>query len=96
MQPGNATFIALASWANQTVNISLQIDWAALGLTAKTAVCAPQVLGVQMRSPDGSTPAKGVPVVADFGDGPIEVQPHSGWWLLLTTRKVLECNGTRL
>ena len=35
--------------------------------------------------------------MADFGDGPIEVQPHSGWWLLLTTRKVLKCNNrTRL
>ena len=35
---GEKTLISLATWEDQDVDVSLQIDWAALGLDPKTAV----------------------------------------------------------
>ena len=99
VQHGEATFIAVASWSNTTETFVLEIDWTSLGLDAKkTAICAPQIENVQRVAPGGAVPASssGLPVYV-FKDGePIEVPAHSGWWLLLTTRPILECNGTAL
>jgi hypothetical protein len=50
---GNSTLIAMASWANATVNVTLEIDWASLGLPSTTALCAPQMLGLQRVAPNG-------------------------------------------
>jgi hypothetical protein len=97
VQRGEATFIAVASWSNTTEDFVLEIDWPSLGLDAATTViCAPQVENVQRVAPGGAVPASGSGLpVAVFKDGqPIEVQAHNGWWLLLTTRPILECNGT--
>ena len=50
----------------------------------------------QLRTaPNGTVvdPSTGLPVVI-FRDGDvIPVLPRSGWWLLLTTRDILECRA---
>ena len=79
----DATFIAVANWGLDS-NVSLAIDWSALGLSPNTtSLCAPQVVGVQTK----------LPQERPFGlwrDGDtMEVPGGGGLWLLLTTRPIL-------
>ena len=79
----DATFIAVANWGPDS-NVSLAIDWSALGLSPNTtSLCAPQVVGVQTK----------LPQERPFGlwrDGDtMEVPGGAGLWLLLTTRPIL-------
>ena len=64
--------VALASWAAQRCEISLSIDWQALGLDpASASLHAPAVAGLQPKttwSPGATIP----------------VEPGRGWFLMLT------------
>ena len=102
VKQGDAALITMANFAsvydtaaNATANVTLGIDWPALGLPSNTSLCAPQLLGIQRTAPNGTVvdPSTGLPVVI-FRDGDvIPVLPRSGWWLLLTTRDILECRA---
>ena len=66
------TMVALASWAKEPVDVTLAIDWAALGLDpASAAITAPAIENFQ--------PAR----TFAAGDA-IPVEPGKGW--LLTIR----------
>ncbi len=64
------TLIALASWADESVQCTLDVDWNALGLDpAKASFYAPQLDGIQ---PDGLfMPGASIPVT-----------PGRGWLLI--------------
>ncbi len=66
------TIVALASWADRPVNVRLQIDWPAIGLSPdRTIINAPAI--------DGFQPAR------DFGiDEPVSVEPGKGWLIVLS------------
>lgn len=66
------TMVALASWAKEPVNVTLSIDWLALGLDpAKTTITAPAIEGFQ--------PAKTLKV----GEA-VTIEPGKGWLLVLS------------
>jgi hypothetical protein len=69
------TMVALASWAKETVNVRLAIDWAALGLdAAKASITAPAI--------DGFQPARTFVGPGTYiGSDPISVEPGKGWLL---------------
>ncbi|MGD0483226.1 MAG: glycoside hydrolase domain-containing protein [Gemmatimonadales bacterium] len=73
LRPGKA-MIALASWARDTVDVQLTVDWRALGLdSARTTITAPAIASFQ--------PA------ATFRPGePIRVAPGKGWLLVIGKR----------
>ena len=63
--------IALASWASQTLNVKLAIDWKALGLDPQKArLRAPAVANFQPESVFGA-------------NDPILVEPGKGWLLIV-------------
>ena len=65
------TLISLASWANETTNIDLDIDWEAVGLDkSKARLIAPPVEGFQ----EGRSFAVGEP---------IPVEPAKGWLIIV-------------
>ncbi len=68
---GNATMVALASWAKEAVDVRLAIDWKALGLDPKKVkIVAPGIDKFQD--------------AAEFKpDDPIRVEPGKGWLLIL-------------
>jgi len=68
---GNTAIVALASWANEPVDVRLTIDWKKLGLDPKKALLrAPAIDKFQD--------------AAEFKPGdPIRVQPGKGWMLFL-------------
>ena len=67
----NKTMIALASWASQTLNVKLAIDWKALGLDPQKArLRAPAVANFQPESVFGA-------------NDPILVEPGKGWLLIV-------------
>ncbi len=68
---GNAAMIAVASWAQEAVDVRLTVDWKALGLDPKTArLVAPAIDKFQE--------------AAAFKPGdPIRVEPGKGWLLVL-------------
>jgi Family of unknown function (DUF6067) len=70
VRKGKQTLIALASWAPQTVNVKLHIDWKALGLDPdKADLVAPAIDGYQPR--------------ARFRQGEtIAVEPGKGWLIV--------------
>ena len=82
---GNATLVALASWAKDVVRCELRIDFGALGLDARHAQArAPAIDGFQegidARPLGGSTPV-------------IDVEPGRGWLLFVEHRS--EARGAR-
>jgi hypothetical protein len=69
-RPGR-TFIALASWAAETAEVRLGLDWAALGLDpTRSTLFAPAIAGMQTET-------------AWKPDQPIPVAPKRGWFLVL-------------
>ncbi len=65
------TMIAVATWANERVDVRLAIDWKALGLDpAKSRITAPAISGFQ----DART--------FDIG-GPLPLEPGKGWLLVI-------------
>jgi hypothetical protein len=69
-KPGTA-LISLASWSSAPAQVSLQIDWRALGLDPKTArLTAPPIMHFQ-------GPATFRP------DEPIPVEPGKGWLIVV-------------
>ena len=70
VRKGKQTLIAIASWAPQTVNVKLDIDWKALGLDPdKATLVAPAI--------DGYQP------LAHFRQGDtIAVEPGKGWLIV--------------
>lgn len=70
--PGNATLVAIASWAAQNTSVTLDVNWSALGLKpgAVRRVTATAIPGFQDAREWG---------VADH----IEVAPAKGWLLVL-------------
>ncbi len=70
-QKESSALISLASWASETVQVRLQIDWAALGLDAARArLSAPEI-------PDFQEAASFSPTDA------IPIEPGKGWFLEL-------------
>jgi hypothetical protein len=72
---GNATLLAVASWAPKNLTVALEISWAALGLDAATAtIKAPLMAGVQAQ--------------ADFTAGTtsvvLPVEAAGGWLLVVS------------
>jgi hypothetical protein len=75
LRHGNATLLAVGSWATCNLTVTLQIDWAALGLSGSTAtVEAPAMAGVQ--------PHATFPVAA--GGVTLPVEAAAGWLLILS------------
>ena len=71
---GNATLVAIASWAPAVARCELRLDYAALGLDPRHAQArAPAIDGFQERI--DPRPLHGPPV--------IDVEPGRGWLLLL-------------
>ena len=69
-----AALIALASWAAETVQCRLRIDWEALGIDPRRAdLSAPAITDFQPRR------------TFRIGD-PVPVQPGRGWLLMLKQR----------
>ena len=70
-----AALISIASWADTTVNIRLEIDWKKLGIdSSKASIVAPEIKNFQ--------PAR------TFGlNDPIEVQKGKGWLLVIKEKK---------
>jgi len=68
---GNATMVALASWAKEAVDVRLAVDWKALGFDPKKVkIVAPAIDKFQD--------------AAEFKpDDPIRVEPGKGWLLIL-------------
>ena len=66
------TMVAVASWAKDTVDVSLAIDWTALGLDpAKATITAPAPSRSSSRS-------------ATFAAGEaIPIEPGKGWLLVI-------------
>jgi hypothetical protein len=74
VRKGHSTLLALASFAPVNVSVRLSINFTTLGLTAAdTKVHVPQLMPMQPQ------PAH-VQALADV----IEVQPQSGWLLILS------------
>ena len=64
-------FVALGSWAKETIEVALDVDWKALGLNpSRAAFYAPAIAGVQ---PENGWRAGGT----------IPVAPGRGWFLVL-------------
>jgi hypothetical protein len=68
---GNKTLIAIASWAPQTVDVRLAVDWKALGLSpGRVSLTAPEIAGFQPR--------------ASFKPGDVvSVEPGKGWLIVV-------------
>jgi hypothetical protein len=87
VQPGNATWIAIANFAKHPgktrTNVTLTIEWSVLGLSANmTSLCAPQVVGVQTSLPQERP-------VGLWADGDVlSIGNGGGLWLMLTTRPI--------
>ena len=72
--PRAKTLIALASWSAATENVSLQIDFAALGLDpASAALTAPRIPSYNRANA----------TVSFDVEAPLEVPAWQGWLLLL-------------
>ena len=75
VRQGNATLLAVASWATKSVTASLNVSWAALGLNSNTAkVEAPAMAGVQ---PHASFKASAEGLT-------LQVEAAGGWLLMLS------------
>ena len=76
--PGNRTLIAIASWAPQPTNVTLAINWTAIGLLPRS-VC-------ELHAPpiDGLQSARSWP-----REAPIRIDPAGGW--LLEVRVGADC-----
>lgn len=71
VRKGDATLIALASWAPQPTRVKLSIDWKALGLgQAKATLVAPALEGFQ-------------PAATFKPDEAIPVEPGKGWLIMV-------------
>lgn len=69
---GSHAVVAVATWCPSAVNVTLAVDWAALGLDAATAsVTLPAIEGVQEAA---TLPGAG---------GPFEIPPNGGLLMLL-------------
>ena len=65
------TLVSIASWAEEAVEVRLEIDWEALGIDPSTArITAPAVLDFQ-------------PAVNFAPDEAIPVDPGRGWLLII-------------
>ena len=82
---GNATLVALASWADEPVRCALRIDYAALGLDVRyTRLRAPDVEGFQQ--------GRAMIPLSLRRDSPpvVEVEPGRGWMLILEATPELQ------
>ena len=71
VRKGKQTLVSIASWAPQTVNVKLRIDWKSLGLSPH---------GATLRA----TAVEGFQPAATFAPGqPIPVEPGKGWLLIV-------------
>ena len=94
VQPGNATFIPIANFAQHAgkappQNITLSIDWAVLGLDKRNiSLCAPQVVGIQTKLPQEAP-------YGLYADGDmLSITNGGGLWLVLTTRPIIDVYAT--
>jgi hypothetical protein len=71
LRPGQA-MVAVASWAGDTTNVRLGIDWRALGIPAGTRLIARAIPGFQ-------------PAAEFAADALIPIAPGKGWLLELGT-----------
>ena len=71
VRKGNKTLIAIASWAPQTVDVRLAVDWKALGLSpGRVSLTAPEIAGFQPR--------------ASFKPSDVvSVEPGKGWLIVV-------------
>ena len=71
VRKGDATLLAVASWAPQPTRVKLSIDWKALGLgQAKATLVAPALEGFQ-------------PAATFKPDEAIPVEPGKGWLIMV-------------
>lgn len=70
VKKGEATLLAVASFATTSLNVTLAIDWTALGLAPKSALTAPKLAPFQGAASFSST-------------GEIPVAAGQGWMFLI-------------
>ena len=75
VRPGRATLVAIASWSGAAQNVTLTIDWAAIGLDAGAAQLTAPLLPSFNRARHE--------VRFAHPSGPVAVPAYEGWLLLL-------------
>ena len=72
---GSHAVVAVATWCASPTNVSLVVDWTALGLDEATAVASlPAITGVQTA----------VPKLPNGAAGPFTIPPDGGLLMLIT------------
>ena len=82
VKAGNVTLVAVAMWGTEDLDVTLIIDWAALGLSPETGrVVAPALPGYNnITEPRSFPPAAS----GDSSRVPVPVKVYEGWLLMLS------------